>query len=202
MTMTDQHTGRLRSRAVVRLIEPALDEQDGEPLARVEKAISRGSELTVELRPLSYNTNSLVAIEARELARRVLERVRERADANDVDVVLHCTCGRVWVEPRSFEEALYELLDNAVQATRRGYPVIVDVRDTGEGDVLWQIQDAGEGMSEQVLAGLGRPSGAAGQGGRGVALASAVIEGHGGLLRFESAPGVGTTASVWLRGRC
>lgn len=78
--------------------------------------------------------------------------------------------------------------------------MIVDVRDTSEGDVLWQIQDAGEGMPEEILAALGqaRPAISDGRSGLGVAFAWAVVEKHGGLLRFESAPGVGTTASIWL----
>jgi signal transduction histidine kinase len=89
------------------------------------------------------------------------------------------------VEPTSFADALGELLDDAVRATRRGHPVVVDVHETHEGAVLWQIQDVGEGYPEQ---------------GSGVALARVVAERHGGILRVESAPGVGTTVSVWLPG--
>jgi signal transduction histidine kinase len=77
--------------------------------------------------------------------------------------------------------------------------VIVDVRDV-EGDVLWQVQDAGEGMVEGSLAKLGKLPETAGPGSArlGIARAWAVVEAHGGLLRFESAPGVGTTATIWL----
>lgn len=156
--------------------------------------------LAADLRALSCDASSFVSLDADDLARQVRDRVRDRADAKDVDVVLHCTCSRVWVQPHSFSEALYELFDNAVQATRKRHPVVVDVRDTVEGDVLWQIQDAGEGMSERVLAELAQPPHTVLQGGSilGVALAWAVVEKHGGSLRFESAPGVGTTASIWL----
>jgi signal transduction histidine kinase len=145
---------------------------------------------------------ALAAVDARELLHLVRERVRLDADARDVDVVVHCSCAPVWVEPESFPEAIYELLDNAVRATRRGHPVMVDVRDTADGDVLWQIQDAGKGMADEDLARIGQPPDEAQPDGRGlgVALAWRVVEEHHGLLRFESAPGVGTTASIWLPG--
>ena len=127
-------------------------------------------------------------IDAKELTQRVLDRVRAHADAKDVDIVVYCTCGLVCVQPHAFSDALHELLHNAVRATRRGHPVIVDIRDVGEGDVLWQVQDAGEGRSERGLAVPGQD----------VSIAQAVVEAHGGVLRFESAPGVGTTATIWL----
>jgi signal transduction histidine kinase len=126
-----------------------------------------------------------------ELARPIRERVRLRADSKNVDVIFYCTCGFVWVQPHIFPEALYELLDNAIRANRDGHPVIVDVRNTREGDALWQVQDAGGGMSAQTLAALGVPC-------HGVARAWAIIETHDGLLSFESALGVGTTATIWL----
>jgi two-component system sporulation sensor kinase A len=145
---------------------------------------------------------ALSPVDARELMRQVVERVRSDADAKNVDVVVHCSCGPVWVEPEAFSDALYELLDNAVRATRRGHPVMVDVRETADGDVLWQVQDAGAGMADVDLARLGQttdqawPSGP----GLGVALAWTVVEEHHGLLRFETSPSVGTTASIWLPG--
>jgi PAS domain-containing protein len=142
---------------------------------------------------------AFVAIDAREVVERARERVRVHSDAKNVDVVAHCTCGPVRVQPEAFSDALYELLHNAVRAARRGHPVIVDVRDV-EGDVLWQVQDAGEGMVEGSLAKLGKLPETAGPGSArlGIARAWAVVEAHGGLLRFESAPGVGTTATIWL----
>lgn len=179
-----------RPRAIAHLIEPGT-----------AHAVSARSTRGADLHALSWDPSAFVSVDAREVAEQVVGRVRHRADAKDVDVVVHCTCARVSLQAQAFGHALYELLDNAVQATRRGYPVMIDIRETGEGDVLWQIQDAGEGMSEQVLAHLGQPSaGAAPGSGLGVALAWALIEMHGGLLRFESAPGVGSTASIWLPG--
>ena len=141
-----------------------------------------------------------MAVNPQELVGQVCGRVRDFADTKDVDIVLDCICRQAYVHPQTFSEALYELLDNAVRATRRHHPVMVDVRNTSEGDVLWQIQDTGEGIPEKILAELGQPLPAISEvgPGLGVAFAWAVVEKHGGLLRFESAPGVGTTATIWL----
>lgn len=146
---------------------------------------------------------AFVSVDPRQLTERVIGRLRARADAKCVDLMVHCTCHAVRVDPQAFSDALYELLDNAVRTTRRGYPVIVDIRDTDDGDVLWQVQDAGEGMTNQTLAQLGQaPCASPPEApGLGVSRAWAVVEDHGGMLRFESARRVGTTASIWLPGR-
>ncbi len=160
--------------ALARALQPGLDGQRAYP---------------------ACDPRSFVASAPETVATAAIERVRDRADAKDVEVILRCACAQVWVQPHAFSEAIYELLDNAVRATRRFHPVLLEVQDTGEGDVLWQIQDSGEGIPERVLAELGQSPGL------GVALAWTVIEQHGGLMRFESVPGMGTTASVWLPGR-
>jgi signal transduction histidine kinase len=63
--------------------------------------------------------------------------------------------GLFWVQPRAFSDALCELLKNAIRASRRGYPVILDAYRTCEGDSVWEVQDLGDGISSQKLAELG-----------------------------------------------
>lgn len=134
------------------------------------------------------------------IAWRVRQRVLEQAKAKCVDVEVLCSAGPVWVQPHSFSAALYALVHNAVRASRNGHPVILDVHEMGQEDVVWQVQDMGQGMAARELAALGRvpPEGTWPR--LGVPFAWAVIEAHGGLLHFESAVGVGTTATIWLSG--
>jgi signal transduction histidine kinase len=134
-------------------------------------------------------------IETSVLCNQVRERLFERAAAKGVDILDQRSCSHVRVQAAPFAEALYELTDNAIVAAVPGHPVLVEVRNTREGDVLWQIHDHGEGMSERDLGELGQPTS-----GLGVMFAWAVIDHHGGLLHFESAPGGGTTATIWLPG--
>jgi PAS domain S-box-containing protein len=190
-----------RATPTAQLLEPAPGERDPGHLKRLTDAVSRRSDLAADLRFPSWEPTSFVAVDAHELAEQAHERVRDRAHDKCVEVHLYCTCPRVWVRVRPFADALFELLHNAVRAAATHCPVVVEVQDTNEGDVLWQIQDSGEGMPGRVLAELGQPLRSPWGGfGLGVALAWAVIERHGGLLRFESAPGVGTTTSIWLPG--
>ena len=115
------------------------------------------------------------------LLRQVGSRTRERSASRNVPLMMHCACGAIRVEPESFIEALVSLLDDAIASTFASV-VLVSVREGVEGDVLWQIRD---------------PSG------RRVrhpqhAFASAIVERHDGLLRFDSACSIGTRASIWL----
>ena len=165
-----------------------------------EDAWSTGPELARALDAVYGGASPFASVDPLALARQVRERVRRRAEARAVEVVVVGACGPVWVQPRAFAEALFRLVDNAVRASRAGGKVVVAVRESHEEDVIWWIQDTGEGMSDRALSQLGRlprtlsPDGS----GLGVPLAWAVIENHGGLLHFDSERGVGTTASIWL----
>jgi len=122
-----------------------------------------------------------------------IARVFRRAHDRHVEIIGHVACGDVWIRPDAWSAALYELVDNAVRASRRGDFVFVDVCDAGDGDTLWHVQDTGDGMSPYVLAALGRPEAKG-----GINLARAAVDVHGGLLGFESNVNVGTTATILL----
>lgn len=153
--------------------------------------------------PARVGARELTTTDAGELVRQVRERVRALALSRSVEVIDRVACSPLWVQPRPFASAIGELVKNAVEASRRDTFVLVEACDTGDGDVLWQIQDTGQGIAGRALANLGHPPRHLGRGraGRGVEYAWAVVEAHGGLLHFESAVGVGTTATVWLPGR-
>jgi signal transduction histidine kinase len=131
------------------------------------------------------------------LLQNVSRRARSDAQRKNVPLVLHAACRRVLLQA-TFVEALVHLLDNAIRANRAGQPIIMDVREEVEGHV-WQIHDMGDGMLPNVLAALGDPFAAMNDGsGLGVALANAIVQDHQGVLGYESAAGVGTTATVWV----
>lgn len=146
---------------------------------------------------LAHDAGGFCKVEPAELFEGVRGRLRDRADVKGVDLDLHATCNHVRVQPATFREALYELTHNAIAAARSGHAVVNEVIRTPQGDVLWHIHDRGAGMSERDLAELGLPRSTSGL---GVMLAWAVVDRHGGLLRFESEPGRGTTATIWLPG--
>jgi two-component system sensor histidine kinase RegB len=103
--------------------------------------------------------------------------------------------------------ALRSLITNAQDASSADQPVVVRVRadlsaPPHGAHVVIVIVDRGSGMDAELLARIGEPfftTKAPGRGmGLGMFLARAVVEGVGGTLSLESAPGHGTTAQVTL----
>jgi signal transduction histidine kinase len=94
-----------------------------------------------------------------------------------------------------------ELALNAMQASPPGSTVTIEVaKCCGDGAAVVKVMDRGAGMTPEVLERIRRPYFTTKEGGSGlgIAVARALIEQHGGNLRFESAEGRGTTATVSL----
>ncbi|HSY39267.1 MAG TPA: ATP-binding protein [Polyangia bacterium] len=103
----------------------------------------------------------------------------------------------------AFGQALRGLVDNARQASPPGAPVSLRVAAVDENRrLIFEIADRGPGISPDLLARVGEPfftTKPAGQGmGLGIFLARAIVERLGGELSIRSAPGAGTTATLWL----
>ena len=137
----------------------------------------------------------LGAVQVGDVVRSVQAALRGRAEA--AGVRLHCAGDAlVRADVRRLEEALFNLVDNAIEASSRGGAVDVVVAREAE-TVRVAIRDSGRGMSAQVLERLGTPFFTTREEGTGlgVVLARAVFEQHGGTLEFHSAVGEGTTAT-------
>ncbi len=125
----------------------------------------------------------------------------ERAVTVTVD---ETTAAATTALPRhAFGQALRGLVDNARQASPPGAPVSLRVAADGEaGRLVFEVADRGAGISPELLARVGEPfftTKPAGHGmGLGIFLARAIVERLGGELSIRSAPGAGTTATLWL----
>jgi two-component system, NtrC family, sensor histidine kinase HydH len=100
---------------------------------------------------------------------------------------------------RRMGEALVDLVANAIDATPPGGEVEVEVRPSADAvEIL--VRDTGRGMPPDTLRRIGTPFFTTRDEGTGlgVALARSIIALHGGSLRYESAPGKGTTAIARL----
>ncbi len=104
-------------------------------------------------------------------------------------------------DPSRLKEALLNLVANAIEATPPGGEVVVQVQARG-GAAEIVIRDTGRGMPAEILQRMGTPFFTTREegSGLGVALAHAVIASHGGALRYESEPGMGTTVRATLPG--
>ena len=95
---------------------------------------------------------------------------------------------------------LINLLKNAREASEEDDPVHVSVHRLPSGGFVVRVADHGRGMDEDVLRQALLPFYSTKQSGSGVGLplCREIVEAHGGSLRIQSRPGLGTTVSFWL----
>ena len=103
-------------------------------------------------------------------------------------------------DPERVHQVLFNLVDNAVRFTPEGGAVRIEA-ERHDGSVLVSVAETGVGIPEAALPRLFErfyrvdSSRARGDGGTGIGLAIArsVVEAHGGTIRAESEPGLGST---------
>lgn len=106
-------------------------------------------------------------------------------------------------DERLLRTLLAQLLDNACRFSEGDPRIEVEGEVTGAGTAL-RVRDRGIGFDMADASKLGRPfqrlhadDSYAGSG-LGLAIATRIVARHGGTLRLESAPGVGTTVHLLL----
>jgi signal transduction histidine kinase len=133
--------------------------------------------------------------------------MRGQSETSQVALRLEADDGMpiLYADPRRLRQIVLNLLSNALKFTPKGGEVVVAatwtstgyevaVRDTGIGIEPTDIASALEPF-RQVDNSLSRSFEGTGL---GLPLAKRLVERHEGTLSLESAPGVGTTVTVWL----
>ena len=132
-----------------------------------------------------------------------VSQLRPKAEGKNITITLEREKADAVFDPKWTEEALYNLLDNAVKYTPSGgsvsvsttvYPMFsaVHVRDTGPGIAeeeqpkIFQRFYRGEAHREEEGVGIG------------LYLVRQIAEGQGGFVKVRSQPGRGSTFSLYL----
>lgn len=138
-----------------------------------------------------------------EVVAAALAQIAPKAAAKGIEIIQEPIQTEAVFDPKWTEEAIYNLLDNAVKYTPVGgrvtvtataYPMFsaVHVRDTGPG--------IGEEEQPRVFQRFYRGADYAGEEGVGIGLylVRQIAEGQGGYVKTRSQPGRGSTFSLYL----
>lgn len=160
------------------------------------------------LQEMDLMLNEFQPVEMGQIARRVLEKYREKAAAQGVTLSLRGEHGHAPIPGDSalLERALTALVDNAIKFSPNGGAVEIRLEE-GENALRISVQDHGIGIApdmrphifkrfyhlersdENLFSGIGL----------GLAITRQVIEQHNGKIELESTPGEGSTFTLCLR---
>lgn len=180
---------------------------------RIRRAAERGVQLSRELssfgRPESAEPPSVVRVgEVIETFAGILRGVAGRR--HRIEITSEARDGKVLINPGQLERVLLNLVVNAREALPDGGTIRLHVREARvaeEGEspgryVVVDVVDGGVGMDETARARLFEPfftTRPEGKGtGLGLSIAYRIVDQAGGFIHVDSAPGKGTTMSVYL----
>lgn len=143
-------------------------------------------------------TDEVRTVVTEQRARSEADNIEVRAETPSEPVLGHC-------DPTAVQRILTNLVSNGIKFTEPGDEVIVRVSRADEQARL-QVEDTGVGMSasfqeemfeafKQESTGLARQYEGSGL---GLSLVKELVDRHDGTLEVESAPGEGTTMTVYL----
>lgn len=132
-----------------------------------------------------------------------VSQLRPKAEAKDITITLESVEADAVFDPKWTEEALYNLLDNAVKYTPSGGSVRVTAVAYPMFSAV-QVQDTGLGIAEEeqpkVFRRFYRGKAHRDEEGVGIGLylVRQIAEGQGGFVKVQSEPGQGSTFSLYL----
>jgi two-component system, OmpR family, phosphate regulon sensor histidine kinase PhoR len=192
------------------LLDPNVPElQRQEFAATIQSNAKRMQRIVDDLLDLSrYESGAWrpnpAMVDLRAATAEIMSTVRARAEAKGL--AMHAEIGtdaeRVYADPTALRQILDNLVQNAVRYTPRGSVTLFSMRS--EGGILVGVRDTGVGIAAEHLPRIFErfyrvdPGRARDEGGTGLGLAIVrhLAESHGGTVRAESTPGVGTTIAV------
>src|SRR6266566_3855272 len=185
-----------------RVDAPAAREQLDAIVEQVDRLDVRIAHLLAFSRPAPFHP---LRESVRTLVEGALSGFSELLRQRRIELAVHAPAALpdVQVDPMRLEQALTELVSNALDAMPEGGRLDVATRvepgAAGAGVVV-EVTDSGRGIAPEILPNLcepfftTRPEGT----GLGLAIAKRYVEEAGGRLDITSALGRGTTVRIWL----
>lgn len=141
-------------------------------------------------------------VDLRSVLRDALQLVSPLAETSHVVLTLNEGTERVasFVDPAQLQQAVANLMVNAIHATAPGGTVSLTLHDGPEPHI--EVTDSGSGISAEHLPHIFEPfftTKAAGVGtGLGLSVTAGIIQEHGGTISVKSEPGQGSTFHIHL----
>ena len=182
---------------------PAAGEQLQAIVQEVDRLDRRIAHLLTFAKPAPFRPG-LERVES--LVQAVLPAFTERLRLQGVtlDLAIDLELPEVAVDPMKLEQALLELIGNALDAMPSGGKILIAADPAPDSSrrpgVLVTVTDTGMGIPAETLREVGRPFFTTRPEGTGLGLATArrFVEQHGGTVELDSQVGVGTRVSIWL----
>lgn len=142
-------------------------------------------------------------VAVRDLVEAMLQAFEKRAREKEISFVLELTNHHCMINRNLMEQALGNLVDNALKLSPEGAAIIIKSEVVG-GDILFSIADSGPGIEAEHLArvferfyrvdkGRSRQQGGTGL---GLSIVKHIAQVHGGSVDVKSQVGQGTTFFV------
>src|SRR4051812_31877306 len=167
-------------------------------LAEISDAVDRAANLTQQLLTFSRKGQAdPQVLDPNATLQRLETFIKPIVGAHDLRLALATQAGWISVDERQLEQAVINLVINARDAMREKGVITISTGNIADGRVFIAVQDSGVGMDEATKSRLFEPfftTKAPGHGtGLGLAVVLAVMEGAGGDIYVETAPGAGST---------
>ncbi len=140
------------------------------------------------------------------ILRGAVETCQAKAEARGIAIDVHCEPAlAAWRNTTLLEQAVVNLLDNAVKYSHDGGRIVLRAVTRGE-EIVIEVADQGVGIAAEHLPRLFERfyrtdrarSRALGGTGLGLAIVKHITEAHAGRVSVESRPGVGSTFAIHL----
>ena len=184
----------------------AADDPRREDLMEIGQAGGRAATLTRQL--LAFSRKQVMRPESVTLGVLVkgLHGMLQRLVGEDITLVVSAEEeeGLVLADPAQVEQVVMNLVINARDAMPKGGTLTIETRnvDRAGAHVMLAVRDTGVGMDDATLRRVFEPFFTTKEVGKGTGLGLSTVEGivkqSGGDLTVESAPGCGTTLTIYL----
>jgi PAS domain S-box-containing protein len=129
----------------------------------------------------------------------LLKGNRSIIDGTRIETKIPERLSPVSADPRKLERIILNLVDNALKFSPPKSKILIDARETSDGEVIISISDHGKGLSKEDSVRIFRrfyqadttkkPGGV----GLGLYISRSLVEAHGGLIWVESIVGKGSS---------